>query len=90
MCYAIGVTLGADYVTGLLQRAMHKTVLGIHDVCLRVVASFLDNAACSSIAGCHHLRGLGKSTYHALGLAVVLQQLDGQPASGIAETQRTV
>ena len=60
---------------------MYKTVLGVHDGCLRILVRVGLYVGCSLVAYGEYLVGMGGGAlYQLLGVRVALKQLDGEVA----------
>ena len=83
----IGVLLRARLVACLLEGAVDKTVLRIHDGRLAVLARLLLDAGGGVVAMGEDLLGVGHGGDILLHLLVVLQKFDGEVTGGIALAQ---
>ena len=83
----IGILLRACLVACLLEGAVDKTVLRIHDSRLAVLARLLLDAGGGVVAMGEDLLGVGHGGDILLHLLVVLQKFDSEVAGGIALAQ---
>ena len=84
---AVGVGVVPSGVARLLQRAVDKTVLGIHDGSLAVIAGLLFHTCGSLVSVAQYLCRIGERADVVFGIGIAFEQFDGQIACGVAVSQ---